>query len=451
MNLSLLETFFRYGTLEGVNHVAKETIRVGMLGLGTVGSGVYEVLRSDPSMLARKVGAPVEIVKILVRDPAKNRGLDVPDGILTTSPEDIINNDDIDIVVEVMGGTGKAREYVLAALRQGKSVVTANKDMIAQHGQELFQAAEEHGADLLFEASVAGGIPIIKILKESLAANRVQQVMGIVNGTTNYMLTRMSFEGSDFEDVLAEAKAKGYAEADPTNDIEGYDAARKIAILACIAFNSRVALDQVYVEGITRISAEDIRYAREFGYVIKLLGIAKDTPDGIEVRVHPALLPMDHPLAGVNDVFNAVYVKGDAVGETMFYGRGAGKLPTASAVAGDIMDAARNIIHGVQGIVGCTCFEERPVKSMDEVCSRNYLRFKVIDQPGVLAQIALVFGKNQVSLASVIQKETVEGKAELVLITHEVAEKNLRRALEEIKQLQVVEEVHNVIRVEEEN
>ncbi len=431
--------------------MAKETIRVGMLGLGTVGSGVYEVLRSDPSMLARKVGAPVEITKILVRDPAKNRGLDLPDGILTASPEDIIYNDDIDIVVEVMGGTDKAREYVLAALKQGKSVVTANKDMIAQHGQELFQAAEEHGADLLFEASVAGGIPIIKVLKESLAGNRVQQVMGIVNGTTNYMLTRMSFEGSDFEDVLAEAQAKGYAEADPTNDIEGFDAARKIAILASIAFNSRVALDQVYVEGITRISAEDIRYAREFGYVIKLLGIAKDTPDGIEVRVHPALLPMDHPLAGVNDVFNAVYVKGDAVGETMFYGRGAGKLPTASAVVGDIMDAARNIIHGVQGIIGCTCFEERPVKSMDEVCSRNYLRFKVIDQPGVLAQIATVFGKNQVSLASVIQKETVEGKAELVLITHEVAEKNLRRALEEIKQLQVVEEVYNVIRVEEEN
>lgn len=429
--------------------MAKEVIRVGMLGLGTVGSGVYEVLRSDPSRLARKVGARVEIVKILVRDPAKNRGLDLPDGILVTNPDDIIRDDDIDIVVEVMGGTGRALEYARAALEQGKSVVTANKDMIAEYGRELYRAAEESGVDLLFEASVGGGIPIIKILKESLAANRVQQVMGIVNGTTNYMLTKMSQEGSAFEDVLADAQARGYAEADPTNDIEGFDAARKIAILASIAFNSRVSLDQVYVEGITRISAEDIRYARDFGYVIKLLGIAKDTPGGIEVRVHPSLLPVAHPLAGVNDVFNAVYVEGDAVGETMFYGRGAGKLPTASAVAGDIMDAARNIIHGVRGIIGCTCFEARPVKDMSEVRSRNYLRFKVKDQPGVLAQIALIFGKNQVSLASVIQQETVEDKAELVLITHGVTEKNLRRALDEIKELPVVEEVFNVIRVEE--
>lgn len=431
--------------------MAKEVIRVGMLGLGTVGSGVYEVLGANPAMLERKVGAPVEVVKILVRDPAKQRGLDLPDGILTTNPDDIIRDADIDIVVEVMGGTGAAREFARAALESGKSVVTANKDMLAEYGAELFQAAEESGADLLFEASVAGGIPIIKILKESLAANRVRQVMGIVNGTTNYMLTKMSTEGSAFDDVLADAQAKGYAEADPTNDVEGFDAARKIAILASIAFNSRVGLEDVYVEGITRISAADIRYARDFGYVIKLLGIAKDTPGGIEVRVHPSLLPVDHPLAGVNDVFNAVYVEGDAVGETMFYGRGAGKLPTASAVAGDIMDAARNIIHGVQGIVGCTCFEARPVKDMREVVSRNYLRFKVSDQPGVLAQIALIFGKNGVSLASVIQQEAVEGKAELVLITHAVAEKNLRQALDEIKQLPVVAAVHNVIRVEEEN
>lgn len=431
--------------------LVKEVVKVGMLGLGTVGSGVYKILQSNASLIARKTGARIEVVKVLVRDTSKNRGLDIPEGILTDNPDDVLKDESVDIVVEVMGGIGKARDYALAALQQGKSLVTANKDMMAVYGEELFMAASENRCDLMFEASVAGGIPIIKVLKQSLAANRIEQVMGIVNGTTNYMLTRMTLDGSEFKDVLAEAQARGYAEADPTNDIEGFDAARKIAILASIVFNTRISLDKVYVEGITRISAEDIKYACELGYVVKLLGIAKDTSNGIEVRVHPVLLPETHPLAAVNDVFNAVFVKGDAVGETMFYGRGAGELPTASAVTADIMDAARNILHRVQGIVGCTCFEERPLKPMGDVRTRNYLRLRVVDKPGVLAQIALIFGENQVSLATVFQKETVEGKAELVLVTHEVAEKNLKQALQGIEQLPVVEEVCNAIRVEDQS
>ncbi len=431
--------------------MVKEVVKVGMLGLGTVGSGVYKILQSNASLIARKTGARIEVVKVLVRDTSKNRGLDIPEGILTDNPDDVLKDESVDIVVEVMGGIGKARDYALAALQQGKSLVTANKDMMAVYGEELFMVASENRCDLMFEASVAGGIPIIKVLKQSLAANRIEQVMGIVNGTTNYMLTRMTLDGSEFKDVLAEAQARGYAEADPTNDIEGFDAARKIAILASIVFNTRISLDKVYVEGITRISAEDIKYACELGYVVKLLGIAKDTSNGIEVRVHPVLLPETHPLAAVNDVFNAVFVKGDAVGETMFYGRGAGELPTASAVTADIMDAARNILHRVQGIVGCTWFEERPLKPMGDVRTRNYLRLRVVDKPGVLAQIALIFGENQVSLATMFKKETVEGKAELVLVTHEVAEKNLKQALQGIEQLPVVEEVCNAIRVEDQS
>ncbi|MDI6709619.1 MAG: homoserine dehydrogenase [Thermoanaerobacterales bacterium] len=425
----------------------RDKVRVGLLGMGTVGRGVYRLLQDNAPLITRRVGIPVEVGRVLVRDRFKDRGIAVPEGILTDCADDILRDPAIDIVVEVMGGTGLARELVLKALSQKKSVVTANKDMMAAFGKELFAAAQANGRDLFFEAGVAGGIPIIRVLKECLAGDRIRQVMGIVNGTTNYMLTRMSREGAEFDAVLRAAQAAGYAEADPTNDVEGYDAARKIAILASIAFNTRIALDDVYVEGITRITAEDIRYAAELGYAVKLLGIARDTPEGVEVRVHPALLPQSHPLAAVNDVFNAVFVEGEAVGETMFYGRGAGELPTASAVVADVIDAARNLRYRVPGIISCTCFTERPVKPMGRVVSRNYLRLRVIDRPGVLAQIAFVFGENQVSLASVIQKQTVGAMAELVLITHDVAEENLHRALTTLAELPVVDRVFNVIRV----
>jgi homoserine dehydrogenase len=428
--------------------LSPRVIKVGLLGLGTVGGGVYRVLHKNRELIARKTGVRLEIAKILVRDPHKDRGLPLAPGVLTTDPHAILDNPEIELVVEVMGGTGAALEYARRALAQGKSLVTANKDMLAAHGKELFRLAQERGADLLFEASVAGGIPIIRVLKQCLAANRIEQVIGILNGTTNYMLTRMTAEGSDLQEVLRAAQALGYAEADPTNDVEGYDAARKTAILASIAFNTRISFKDVYVEGITKITAADITYARELGYVIKLLGIAKDTPEGIEVRTHPALLPQTHPLAAVQDAFNAVFVRGDAVGDTMFYGRGAGDLPTASAVVADMMDAARNILHRVPGIISCTCFEERPLKPMGRVRCKNYVRLRVVDRPGVLAQIAKVFGDHQVSLAAVTQKDTRGDRAELVLITHEVAEQNLRDALADLGPLEVVEEIGNVLRVE---
>jgi len=425
----------------------RERIRVGLLGMGTVGRGVYRLLQDNATLITQRIGVPVEVARVLVRDRSRNRGIEVPEGVLTENADEILDDPSIDIVVEVIGGIDPARKLVLKALAQKKSVVTANKDMMAVHGKELFAAAQANGRDLFFEASVAGGIPIIRVLKECLAGDRIRQVMGIVNGTTNYMLTRMSREGADFDAVLRAAQAAGYAEADPTNDVEGYDAARKIAILASIAFNTRISLDDVYVEGITRITAEDIRYAAELGYVVKLLGIARDTPEGIEVRVHPALLPQSHPLAAVNDVFNAVFVDGEAVGETMFYGRGAGELPTAGAVVADVIDAARNLLYRVPGMISCTCFTERPIKPMGRVVSRNYLRLRVIDRPGVLAQIAFVFGENQVSLASVIQKQTVGEMAELVLITHDVPEENLHRALATLAELPVVDRIYNVIRV----
>jgi len=427
--------------------MSKREIGVGLLGLGTVGRGVYKILNDNKSGIEKKAGVPIVVKKVLVRDAAKDRGIKTPEGLLTTNIKDILDDPGIDIVVELLGGINPALEYSLQALGKGKSLVTANKDMIALHGSDLFAAAEACKRDLFFEGSVAGGIPIIRPLKECLAANRITQVIGIINGTTNYMLTRMSKEGMGFQQALTEAQSLGYAEADPSADVEGYDAARKMAILSSIAFNTRIPLERVYVEGVTRITAEDIAYAANLNYVIKLLGIAREGVDGIEVRVHPTLLSKNHPLASVNDVYNAIFVTGDAVGDVMFYGRGAGEMPTASAVAADVINAARNLVNGCSGMIGCTCFEEKKLKSMGLTSTEYYIRLDVADKPGVLASIAYIFGENNVSLASVIQHTT--GKtAELVLITHEVLEKNLQEALIGIKELPVVNEVSNVIRVE---
>lgn len=423
-------------------------VKIALLGLGTVGRGVYRILTGNAQNIAHKVGTPIEIARILVRDPAKNRGIELDTALLTDNFQDILENPEIAIVVEVMGGIHPAFDYILAALKRGKSVVTANKDMIALHGKELFAAAQTSGADLLFEGSVAGGIPIIRPLKQCLAANRIQEIMGIINGTTNYMLTKMTQEGSDFGHVLREAQAQGYAEADPSADVKGLDAARKLAILASIAFNSRITLNDVYVEGITRITAKDITYAGELNYVIKLLAIAKETSEGIEVRVHPTMIPQNHPLAAVNDVFNAIFVRGDAVGDTMFYGRGAGELPTGSAVTADVMDAARNYLHKVPGIISCTCYEQKPIKPMGLTKSKYYIRLQVVDKPGVLASIAYAFGDKEVSLASVLQKHTDGERAEIVLVTHRVLEQNLQDALRLVERLSSVDEISNFIRVE---
>jgi len=418
-----------------------------MLGLGTVGRGVWSVLAENGSLIEQRTGARILLKKVLVRDTGRDRGLSLPAGLVTADVREVLDDPDIRVVIEVMGGTGSALEYVLTALRSGRSVVTANKDMVSEHGRELFEAAAQGGADILFEASVAGGIPIITPLKESLAANRILSLYGIINGTTNYILTRMSREGLDLATALAAAQEAGYAEADPRADVEGLDAARKLAILASIAFNTRILPGDVYVEGIRSVTPEDISYARAFGYTVKLLAIAGETPQGVEVRVHPAFLPQEHPLAAVNGVFNAVFVRGDAVGEAMFFGRGAGGMPTASAVVADLMDAVRHLLHGAPGLFGCTCFENKPLKSPGMVDTRFYLRLKAVDRPGVLAAIAEVFGSNEVSLAQVIHKQ-VQALAELVMITHRVREANLRRALEAIGKLPVVSEVASVIRVE---
>ncbi|MBE3571342.1 MAG: homoserine dehydrogenase [Moorella humiferrea] len=423
-------------------------VNIGLLGLGTVGSGVVRLLQQNGALIAQKLGRPLKISRVLVRERNRPRQVEVDPALLTTDADGIINDPDIHIIVEVMGGTDAAREYILKAMERGKSVVTANKDLLALYGKELFDAAASNGVDLFFEASVGGGIPIIRPLKECLAGNKIRQVMGIVNGTTNYILTKMSREGRDFQEVLREAQDLGYAEADPAADIEGDDAARKMAILASIAFNTRVTYSDVYREGISRITTQDISYAADLGYVIKLLGIAREDEEGIEVRVHPALLPGNHPLASVNDVFNAIFIEGDAVGEAMFYGRGAGSMPTASAVVGDIIEAARNLNYQTRGRITCTCFYDKPIKPVGTINTKYYLRLLVVDRPGVLAAIAGVFGDREVSLASVIQERMLGELAELVLITHRVREQNLQDALKVLAGLPVVKEIACVVRVE---
>jgi len=423
-------------------------IKIGLLGLGTVGTGVAKVLEQNGKDIETKVGRRIELGAVLVRNLQKKRNVELKPGVLTDDPAKILDNPEIDIVVEVMGSIETAYQYIIRAFENKKAVVTANKDLIAVHGKELFEAAEKNGCDFFFEASVAGGIPIIRPLKECLCGNKINMIMGIINGTTNYILTKMSREGSDFEEALKEAQRLGYAEPDPTSDVEGHDAARKLAILASIGFNSRITYPDVYVEGITKITSYDTKYAEELGYCIKLLGIAKGDDEEVEVRVHPVLIPVTHPLASVYNEFNAIFVRGDAVGETMFYGKGAGEMPTASAVVGDIISAARNIRYGVPGRIGCTCYETKRIKPIKEVESKFYIRISVKDRPGVLASIAGVFGNTNVSLASVIQKRLEGDLAELVLITHKVKEANLRDALAVIEGLSVVAEVSSVIRVE---
>ncbi|XEQ93011.1 Homoserine dehydrogenase [Sporomusa carbonis] len=422
-------------------------ISIALLGCGTVGTGVIKVLEKNAHSIEKKVGAPIVVKKVLVRNPDKLRNV-ATNATIVTSFDEILNDPEIKIVAELMGGETPAKDYMLAALKAGKHVVTANKDVVAKHGRELFEAAESSHVDFLFEASVGGGIPIIRPLKQCLAANQISEIMGIVNGTTNYMLTKMTNEHMDYNDVLAEAQAKGYAESDPTADVGGFDAARKIAILASIGFGARVTLDDVYTEGITNITIEDIEYARELGFVIKLLAIAKHDDRGINVRVHPAFLPCTHPLAAVNDVFNAIFVKGDAVGETMFYGRGAGELPTASAVTADIIDVARDIRHNVSSRILCTCFEQTHIYPVTKTESPYYIRLLVEDKPGVLAAIAGAFGAQQVSLHSVIQKRKVEHCTELVLLTYRVSNENIRLAMNTLLGMSVVSKVGNVIRVE---
>ena len=418
----------------------ENVIKAALLGFGTVGTGVYKVLKNQEKEMSAKIGCKIEIKKILVRNIEK-AAAKIEDASLLTSQWD-------EIVIELMGGINPAKEYILSALKAGKHVVSANKDLIAVHGHELLDAAHESKVDFLFEAAVAGGIPIIRPLKQCLAGNHMTEVMGIVNGTTNFILTKMTQEGMEFKDALALATELGYAEADPTADIEGLDAGRKVAILASVAFNSRVVFNDVYTEGIAKITSKDIHYAKEMGRDIKLLGVARNEADGIEAYVCPMLIPSSHPLATVNDSYNAVFVHGDAVEDAMFFGRGAGELPTASAVVGDVFDIVRNILAGCCGRIGCTCYKNIPVKKMEDTHNRYFLRLKVEDRCGVLAEMTAIFAKYQVSVAQIIQKDTkVEGCAEVVVITEKVREGDFRTAIEELRNRDSVRKISTIIRV----
>lgn len=421
-------------------------INIALLGAGTVGGGVYRLIKENREEFKDRTGAVINVKKVLVRDMSKDRpGFDK--AVLTDDFNEIISDKDIEIVVELMGGLHPALEYVTESLKAGKQVVTANKDLIAEHGELIGNLAEQMGSDLLFEAAVAGAIPIIRPLKQSMAGNNISEIMGIVNGTTNYILTKMSETGMSYSDALAKATELGYAEADPTADVEGYDAGRKVAIMATIAFHSRVVFNQVYTEGITKITADDIRYAKEFGYVIKLVGVAKQTENGIEAKVHPMLIPEDHPLAGVRDSYNAVFVHGDAMEDITFMGRGAGMMPTASAVMGDVIDVCRDLVYDSCGRVGCNCYKKMPVKRIEDSESKFFLRIIAEDRSGVLANIASVLGNNDVSIAQVVQKSRKSGTAELVIITDTVLEKNINDALAVFKGMSVVKDIPGVIRV----
>lgn len=424
----------------------KEKIRAAILGLGTVGTGVYKIIQKQHEEFPHKIGAELEVAKILVRNTKKSReGIDMT--LVTDSWDEIINDDSIDIVIEVMGGIEPARTYISEALSRGKHVVTANKDLMAEHGHELLEIAAEHKCDLLFEAAVAGGIPIIRPLKQCLAANNITEIMGIINGTTNFILTKMTDENMEFSEALALAQKLGYAEADPTADVEGLDAGRKIAILASIAFNSRVTFSDVYTEGISKITAKDIKYAKELDCVIKLIATAKHTADGVEVRVTPMFIPKSHPLASVNDSFNAVFVHGDSLGDAMFYGRGAGELPTASAIMGDVIDVCRNIGYNCCGRIGCTCYKELPVKTMDDIESKYFVSTILEDKPGTLAAVASTFSGNSASIDQMVQKTKLPGSAEVVFIIDNVKEQLFMRAIRELSAMHYVKEISSIIRV----
>ncbi|HEX9343540.1 MAG TPA: homoserine dehydrogenase [Actinomycetota bacterium] len=422
------------------------TVGIGMLGCGAVGTGVARLLADHAEPIRDRAGVPLALRRIAVRDLTKKRDPVVDPTILGDEPAAVVEDPGVDVVVEVMGGIEPARSLILRALELGKPVVTANKELLATRAGELFAAADRSGVDLRFEAAVAGAIPIIAPLKQSLAGDRLRRVLGIVNGTTNYVLWRMASTGADYEDALAEATELGYAEPDPSADVEGFDAAAKCAILASLAFNARVVAGDVYREGITDVTAADIAAAARMGYTVKLLAIAEEVDGDVSARVHPAMIPDTHPLASVTEAYNAVFVEGDAVGQLMFYGKGAGSLPTGAAVVGDLVEVARNRLQGARG-VGCTCLYERSVRSMDEVDTQYYLALDVADRPGVLAKVATVFGEHGVSIRSVLQRGKGD-EAQLVLVTHLAREGAMRATLAGLRQLDVVNDLQSVMRVE---
>ena len=426
--------------------MSERVVRVGMLGCGTVGAAVIRMLDEHADDIALRAGCRIHVTRVAVRDLDRDREVPLPREAFTTDGVSIVENPEVDIVCELLGGLEPARAILLRAFASGKPVVTANKELLANAGKDLFDASAEAERDLWFEAAVAGGIPLIRPLKESLAGERVSRMLGIVNGTTNFVLTQMSEHGWSYDHALSEAQRLGYAEADPTADVDGSDAAAKCAILASIAFNSRVVAGDVFREGITKVTAQDIADADRMGYVVKLLAIAELEDEEISARVHPAMIPASHPLAAVRDAFNAVFVEGQSIGELMFFGPGAGGEPTATAVVGDLIAAARNLITGGRAI-GCTCSLDRRIRPMDDTRGQYYLNLHVEDRPGVLAEIAGDFGHNGVSIERVWQEGSGD-EATLVFITHRAQEGALQKTLQELRESPAVRAVSSVLRVE---
>ena len=423
-----------------------KTIRIGLLGCGNVGRPFIELVERQADIVAARTGLRLEITRVAVRNVARDRGVTLPDGVLTRDAMGVVTDPDVDVVVELIGGIEPARELIVAALSAGKPVVTGNKELLANVGAELYATADERGVDLLFEAAVAGGIPLIRPLRESLRGEPVTRVLGILNGTTNFILTKMTEEGAEYGETLAEAQELGYAERDPTADVEGFDAGAKAAIIASIAFGARVVAGDVYHEGISGITAADIGVAHRLGYVVKLLGIAERDPDSgdIAVRVHPAMVPVQHPLASVRESFNAVFVEGEAVGQLMFYGRGAGGLPTASAVLGDVIDAAVNLSEGTHASLGT--FGRATIRGIDETSAEYLISLDVADQPGVLHAVTGAFAEHDVSIRAA-EQEGNGPDARLVFITHLAREADVQATVRQLRELDVVRRVGGFIRV----
>lgn len=426
-------------------------INVGIIGFGTVGAGTAKILLKNRGLLKDRTGIDINLKRIADIDIKRDRGIKLPKGILTKNAEELIKDPDIHIIVELIGGTGIAKEFILKAIKRRKHVVTANKALLAINGIEIFRTAEQANVEVGFEASVAGGIPIIKVIREGLVANKIKAIYGIINGTTNYILTKMTEEKVEFVDALKEAQRLGYAEADPAYDIEGIDSAHKLTILASLSYGSQFNLKNVYIEGISRISPMDIEFARELGYKLKLLAIAKETDGKVELRVHPTMIPEEYLISKVDGVYNAIYIESDAAGSTLYYGKGAGDMPTGSAVVSDIVDIARNIVSNAAGRIPVLPKSQKRISlmKMDDILSMYYFRFSALDKPGVLSKISGILGKYNISIASVIQKGRRQGKAvPLVVLAHMAREKNVVRAVKEIDRLSVVASRTVFIRVE---
>ena len=432
----------------------KTEIGVGLIGFGTVGSGVARVLIENAELIRRRVGVPIKLVRIADLDITRDRGIAIPPGVLTTDIQQVLTDPRVDIVIELMGGYDLAKRVILEAVQQGKHVVTANKALLAVHGEEIFAAASRHGIDLGFEASVGGGIPVIRALTEGLAANNIQSIYGIINGTSNYILSRMTSEGQRFDVVLEEAKRAGYAEADPTFDVAGIDSAHKLTIMVSLAYGTPVNFKEIYTEGITALTPLDIAYAKEFGFTIKLLAIAKYSEGEIEARVHPTMVPSASQIAKVDGVYNAIQLVGDAVEDVVLYGRGAGSMPTGSAVVSDVISIARDMLKSATGRVPPASYqpdERRPLRMrpMEEITSLYYIRFMVLDRPGVLSKIAGVLGHYGISISSVLQQGRKEGQTvPVVIMTHMAKERDIQNALRDINPMPYISEPTTLIRVE---